>query len=365
MRRYRLLTVLLAVSILTLSACAKGNSAKAMNESEGEAQTERDVLNVMTDELKERYLNADKGELMYVTIKLQDDIIPYSEREKIARKNAEITSEERALLDDRYILNEVEIKKRDAAKKRIDREMSKWTGEYYENKCTEFLKSTGIDESRYGYLSWKEPEMRKVDLTKEEIFEVALRPEVVYMDYYDCRRPPVLKIDTEKYDHMLSASLWDNDAILRPLALNKNKIEAVGYGIEIIKFDTMEELKEFKLTYSEELELDRTWDEVKSFNTNTLKYDENFFEENTLIALFCGPDSCSYRYAIYDIVTEGNKVYFEVTETTGAELCDFGMAGWIITIAVSDDEAKEWKDYDARYVDGQEKHYLLKDEDCE
>ena len=359
MRRYRLLTVLLAVSVLTLSACAKGNSAKAMNESEGEAQTERDVLNVMTDELKERYLNADKGELMYVTIKLQDDIIPYSEREKIARKNAEITAEERALLDDRYILNEVEVKKRDAAKKRIDREMYKWTGEYYENKCMDFLKSTGIDEGRYGYLSQKEPEMRKVDLTKEEILEIALRPEVVYMDYYDCRRPPVLKIDTEKYDHMLSCAYWDNDTILRPLALNKNKIEAVGYGIEIIKFDTMEELKEFKLTYSEELKLDITWDEDKSFNTNTLKYDEQFFEENTLMAIFYLAGSCSMRYGVYDIVTDGNKVCFEVTETTGAEAGDCGMAGWIITVAVSDDEANEWKDYDVRYVDGQEKQYLL------
>lgn len=362
MRRYRLLTLLLAVSVLTLSACAKGSLSEAMNESEGEVQTERDALDVMTDELKERYLNADKGELMYVTIKLQDDIIPYSEREKIARKNAEITAEERALLDDRVIISGAEEEKRNAARKRIDREMSRWTREYYENKCIEFLKSTGIDEGRYGYLSLKEPEMRKVDLTKEEILEVALRPEVVYMDYYDCRRPPALKIDTEKYDHMLSASLWDNDAILRPLALNKNKIEAVGYGIEIIKFDTMEELKEFKLTYSEELELDRTWDEVKSFNTNTLKYDENFFEENTLIALFFEDESCSMRYGVYDIVTDGNKVCFEITETTAMECIGFGRAEWIITIAVPDDEAKEWKDYDARYVDGQEKHYLLREE---
>ena len=359
MRRYRLLTLLLAVSVLTLSACAKGNSAEAMNESEGEVQAEREALDVMTDELKERYLNAEKGELMYVTIKLQDDIIPYSEREKIARKNAEITAEERALLDDRYILNEVEVKKRDAAKKRIDREMYKWTVQYYENKCMEFLKSTGIDEDRYGYLYQKEPEMHKVDLTKEEILEIALRPEVEYMDYYDCRRPPVLKIDTEKYDHMLSCVYWDVDTILRPLALNKNKIEAVGYGIEIIKFDTMEELKEFKLTYSEELELDRTWDEVKSFNANTLKYDEQFFEENTLMAIFYLAGSCSMRYGVYDIVTDGNKVCFEVTETTGAEAGDCGMAGWIITVVVSDDEAKAWKDYDVRYVDGQEKQYLL------
>lgn len=362
MRRYRLLTVLLAVSVLTLSACGKGSLSEAMNESEGEAQTERDALDVMTDELKERYLNADKGELMYVTIKLQDDIISYLEREKIARKNAEITAEERALLDDRYILNEVEIKKRDAAKKRIDREMSKWTGEYYENKCMDFLKSTGIDEGRFGYLSRKEPEMRKVDLTKEEILEVALRPEVIYMDYYDCRRPPVLKIDTEKYDHIISAAYWRDDTILKPLALNKDKIEAMGYGIEIIKFDTMEELKEFKLTYSKALELDRTWDEVKSFNANTLKYDEKFFEENTLIALFFEDGSCSMRYGVYDIVTDGYKVCFEITETTAMECIGFGRAEWIITIAVPDDEAKEWKDYDARYVDGQEKHYLLREE---
>ena len=100
--------------------------------------------------------------------------------------------------------------------------------------------------------------------------------------------------------------------------------------------------------------MDSSWDEVKSFNTNTLKYDEQFFEDNTLIAIFF-QGATSDRYGVYNIVSDGNKVCFEITETTGNEIQECASTEWIITILVPDEEVEEWSDYDVVYVDGQDK----------
>lgn len=351
MRKYKLLTIaaVLVVSVLTMSACVRRTSHTETNMSEGDM----DELNVMSDTLKEKYLNAEEGEMLYVTIRLQDDIDLKAIEDK-AWSNAGITEEERSLIDGKVFMGMVEREQRDDALKRIRREKFTLICDFYENMCEEFIVSEGISTEKIGGIANKSPRMDKVDLTKEEITSVALRPEVVYMDFYDCRRPPVIKIDTGKYDHMLSAAYWERDTILRPLMLNKDKIEERGYGIGITKFDTLEELNEFKSNYTEALSLDTSQDEVKSFNTNTSKYDEQFFEDNTLIAIFYGSNSCSLRYSVYDIVSDGNKVCFEVTETTARELVDCGMAEWIITITVPDEEVAVWNDYDVVYVDGQE-----------
>ena len=59
----------------------------------------------------------------------------------------------------------------------------------------------------------------------------------------------------------------------------------------------------------------------------------------------------SLRYEVCDIVTEGDKAVFKIMETTGSDAGDAEVAGWIITVAVPDEEAAEWNDYDVVSVD--------------
>jgi hypothetical protein len=166
--------------------------------------------------------------------------------------------------------------------------------------------------------------------------------------------PPTIQIDTEKYDHMVSAAHYNSDNTLSDIAMNKDKIEAKGHGAPVIKLDTLDELEEFKEKYTEELSLDKSEGRYPggwlSFYANTEKYDEKFFEDNTLIAIYWSSGSSSLRYGIYDIVSDGDKVCFEVIETRGDYAGDCARGACIITIAVSDNEVEGWNDYDVKEV---------------
>ena len=356
MRKCKLLTIaVFIVSACIFSACAKRTASEEIgaNECVTETLVERTVLDVMSDALKEKYLNARAGEMICVAIQLKDGI-NLQEVEEMAEKNAGLTEEEKKLIKSTAPPNEEENQIILEALRRVSKERIKILHEHHEKTNREFIKSAGIPEDRIGSVGTLTSSVREVQLTADEIEVIALRPEVVYMDAEIIIVPPVIKIDTEKYDHMLSAASWESDTILRQLTLNKDKIEERGYGIEITKFDTLEELNGFKSNYTEALSLDSSWDEVKSFNTNTLKYDEQFFEDNTLIAIFF-QGATSDRYGVYNIVSDGNKVCFEITETTGNEIQECALTEWIITILVPDEEVEEWSDYDVVYVDGQDK----------
>lgn len=354
MRRNKLLiaTALFIVSILTLSACATKKTASDGN-NVSETETERDVLHIMTDALKEKYLNAKDGELICVTIELRTDF-DLQEVEEMAEKNANLTEEEKRLINSNTAPNDEENKIILEALRRVSAEKTKILKEYHVRENNEFIKNVGIPEDRIGSVGYLLPFIRDVWLTPEEIKTVALRAEVIFMDASIVVVPPTIQIDTEKYDHMVSAAHYNPDNTLSDIAVNKDKIEARGYGNPIIKLDTLEELKEFKEKYTEELSLDKSegiypggW---LSFNANTEKYDEKFFEDNTLIAIYWKSGSSSLRYGIYDIVSDGDKVYFEVVETRGDYAGDAELGASIITIAVPDDEAEVWNDYDVKEV---------------
>lgn len=341
-------TILCMVSILTLSACAAKRTAFDENNI-SETETERDVLHVMSDTLKEKYLNAKDGEMISVTIELKTDI-DFEEVDEMAEKNANLTEEEKRLINSNTSPNAEENKIILEALRRVSKERTEILNEYHVRVNNEFIKSVGIPEDRIGSVGILIPFIREVKLTPEEIKMVALRPEVIYMDADIVIIPPTIQIDTEKYDHMVSAAHYNSDNTLSDIAMNKDKIEAKGHGAPVIKLDTWDEMNAFKENYTDELLLDRRVDELQSFNSNTQKYDEKFFEDNTLIAIYWMSGSCSLRYGIYDIVTDENKVCFEVVETRGNYFGDAALGASIITIAVPDDEAVVWNDYDVKEV---------------
>ncbi len=354
MRRNKLLiaTVLFMVSILILSACATKKTASDGN-NVSETETEGDVLRVMTDTLKEKYLNAKEDELICVTIELRTDF-DLQEVEEMAEKNANLTEEEKRLINSNTAPDDDENKIILEALRRVSAEKTKILKEYHVRENNEFIKNVGIPEDRIGSVGYLLPYIRDVWLTPEEMKMVALRPEVIFRDASIVVVPPTIQIDTEKYDHMVSASYYNPDNTLSDIAVNKDKIEARGYGNPIIKLDTLEELKEFKEKYTKELSLDKSegiypggW---LSFNANTEKYDEKFFENNTLIAIYWKSGSSSLRYGIYDIVSDGDKVCFEVVETRGDYAGDASLGASIITVAVPDDEVAVWNDYDVKEV---------------
>ena len=136
-------------------------------------------------------------------------------------------------------------------------------------------------------------------------------------------------------------------------ALNADKmaISSVRH-FPIYKFDTLEELTQFKdsLDYPEMLSL--AYDEVPSFNEVTAKYDETFFSESTLLLVYVVASTGTYRFAVDTITGDGTGLCVHIAETTHAEVVTDDMAGWFITVAVPDSTAAAYTEFDAVLAEG-------------
>ena len=120
----------------------------------------------------------------------------------------------------------------------------------------------------------------------------------------------------------------------------------------IYKFDTLEELTQFKdsLDYPEMLSL--SYDEVPAFNEVTAKYDETFFSENTLLLVYVVAHTGSYRFAVDTITGDGTGLCVQIAETRHPEVVTDDMAGWFITVAVPDSVAAAYTEFDAVLAEG-------------
>ncbi len=136
-------------------------------------------------------------------------------------------------------------------------------------------------------------------------------------------------------------------------ALNADKMTISSVlHFPIYKFDTLEELTQFKdsLDYPEMLSF--AYDEVPPFNEVTAKYDEAFFSENTLLLVYVVASTGSYRFAVDTITGDGTGLCVHIAETTHAEVVTDDMAGWFITVAVPDSAAAAYTEFDAVLAEG-------------
>ena len=152
----------------------------------------------------------------------------------------------------------------------------------------------------------------------------------------------------EAFDIAVSYANWTEESEIYFGALNKDKmaISSVQH-LPIYKFDTFEELEQFKLAFGETLSMEHGWDEVSSFNDTTATYDKNFFEDNTLMLVYVSANNSSHRYGVSEIFCDGTHFCIHIEETTGLEEVDTAMAGWFITVAVPDSMVAKCTEFDA------------------
>lgn len=152
----------------------------------------------------------------------------------------------------------------------------------------------------------------------------------------------------ETFDIAVSYANWAEASEVYFGALNKDKmaISSVQH-LPIYRFDTLEDLEEFKLTFGEVLAMDYGYDEVPSFNDITAKYDKTFFEENTLMLVYVGANSGTYRFGVNSVFCDGNSFCIHVEQINEPEVTTDDMAGWFITVAVPDSMVENCTEFDA------------------
>ena len=95
------------------------------------------------------------------------------------------------------------------------------------------------------------------------------------------------------------------------------------------------------------LSVDQSYDEIPSFNTATAKYDEAFFEENSLMAVYVTASSGSCRFGVDSVAFDNERFCVHVKQTNHPEIFTQDMAGWFITVAIPDQMAKGCFTFDA------------------
>lgn len=153
------------------------------------------------------------------------------------------------------------------------------------------------------------------------------------------------------YDVAISFANWTDDSKIYTSSLNLSKMQSNSIQhLPIYKFDTVEDLMQFKTLFGNILTMDSGWDEIPSFNDTTIKYDKKFFEDNSLLLVYVPASNSTHRFGLSGIGWDENKLYVHVKETTGAELVDCAMAGWYLTVAVEKESVANCTEYDAFFA---------------
>ena len=156
------------------------------------------------------------------------------------------------------------------------------------------------------------------------------------------------RTDTIDFDAAVSWANWSDDPKIRELALNKDTFElSSARHLPVYKCDTLEELNQFKTTFSGTFTMDGTWDEVPSFEEVTADYTEEFFLENTLLLVYVEAGSCTPRFGVDSVSKENGTLSVYVKYTYNPEEYDSAMAGWLFTIPVNNDQIQDCTNFDA------------------
>ena len=164
-------------------------------------------------------------------------------------------------------------------------------------------------------------------------------------------KPETKDINIKNIDKTISFANWSSSRKIYENALNKDRFtKDNSRNLPIHKFDTLNELKQFKSHYENIYSIDEKYDEIASFNEATEKYNDEFFNNNSLILVYISSGSGSYRYDIKDIYLDEKSFIVNIEKTNNPEVFTCDMAGWFITVSVSDSAVSNVLEFDAELI---------------
>ncbi|MBQ9938312.1 MAG: hypothetical protein IJO96_02140 [Oscillospiraceae bacterium] len=143
---------------------------------------------------------------------------------------------------------------------------------------------------------------------------------------------------------------WSEDAFIYNSALNADKMIAGAKHFPIFKMDTKQDVEQFKADFGEILSMNQGYNEIPSFEEAISKYDEAFFEENSLLIVYVDAGSGSFRFDADNISCDEESLCVHIRQKNNPEVCTADMAGWFVMVAVKDSEISCCKSFDADFV---------------
>jgi len=150
--------------------------------------------------------------------------------------------------------------------------------------------------------------------------------------------------------HVVYAN-WTEDGRIFSECLNPSAMAiSSARHLPVYKFETKTDLDRFKESFQDVLTLDQGHDEVPSFNEIALSYDDNFFENHTVILAYVTASSGSYRFGIQEVVLDGSELCLNVVQVNHPEVGTADMAGWFVIAEVLDSDIAGVTVFDAKLI---------------
>ena len=118
--------------------------------------------------------------------------------------------------------------------------------------------------------------------------------------------------------------------------------------LPVFKFEEKEQLDEFKDKYKDTFTMSQGYSEVSAFNDVTVKYDDEFFKNHTLMLVYVEASSSSFRYTISDVKKEDKTLVLKVAKTENPETYDSAMSGWFLMAELNKEYIKDCTEFDAQ-----------------
>ena len=116
----------------------------------------------------------------------------------------------------------------------------------------------------------------------------------------------------------------------------------------LFKFETVQEMQDFKTGFADALTFDSGYNEVPSFNHYAAEYDDAFFGDNTLLLCYVTASSGSYRFGVADASVKEGTLCVYVELLNHPEVMTADAAGWFVLIEVRKADIANCKHFDAQ-----------------
>lgn len=157
----------------------------------------------------------------------------------------------------------------------------------------------------------------------------------------------VIPIPSYKWDLCYAAHGVGGEDVFANNALNADKLNKnFTDHLPIFKFDTLAEFEVFKDTVIGGYNTSASHNDVPSLDSVTEKYDNEFFDSNTLFIIYIPATSGSVRHAVSDINIDDGVFSAEVTADSPPAVT-MDLVSWFITVAVDDKTVSTCTQFDA------------------
>ncbi len=155
-------------------------------------------------------------------------------------------------------------------------------------------------------------------------------------------------VDIKDYEKTISYAGWSEDDKIYTSCLNieQMSLNSVKH-FPIFKIDTLKDLQDFKTNYGDVLSMNQGYDDIPSFKDVTNKYDEKFFDRNSLFVVYVTASSGSYRFDVESVYCDDDSFRVHIKQINNSEVVTADMAGWFVTVSVKDEIVSTCRFFDA------------------